>query len=244
MNRPEPGGWRRRRAIVFGLLAVAAAALAAVIADGYGARIASSYGRLRPVVIVRDRLPARHPIGPPQLERLETRRVPARFVPPGTLTRRGEALGLAPRAELAPGTYLTASALRSPGHPGQAAVPGLRGDERPVEIAVSGARALLVEPTPTIHPRVDVVVTTEPSATGAGRTFVAAADVPLLGIDPIDGGSAPGSTAAATLGLTRGQALELIAAQSFARQVTLLPRAGGVSRWRLPPERRASRDRP
>jgi hypothetical protein len=30
--------------------------------------------------------------------------------------------------------------------------------------------------------------------------------------------------AAATLGLTRGQALRLIAAESFARQVTLLPR--------------------
>jgi hypothetical protein len=69
-----------------------------------------------------------------------------------------------------------------------------------------------------------VVVTTEPSGAGAGRTYVSAAAVPLLALGPGADGPGPGGTAAATLGLTRGQALRLIAAQSFARQVTILPR--------------------
>jgi hypothetical protein len=37
-------------------------------------------------------------------------------------------------------------------------------------------------------------------------------------------GRGRGGSAAATLGLTRRQALRLIAAESFARRVTLLPR--------------------
>jgi hypothetical protein len=67
-------------------------------------------------------------------------------------------------------------------------------------------------------------VTTEPSGAGSGRTYVAAAGVPLLALGAGAEAAAPGGTAAATLGLTRAQALRLIAAESFARQVTLLPR--------------------
>jgi Flp pilus assembly protein CpaB len=234
------GSGSRRRAIAFALLAVAAAALAAAIADGYGSRIARSYGALRRVVVVRKPLAAGRPIGPEMLEsELEVRRVPTRFVPPGTLTRPEEALGLAPRAELAPGSYLGAPALRAPNSTGRAAVPGLRAGQRPVQISVSGAGALLSEADGAARPQVDVVVTTEPTAGGRGRTYVAASDVPLLGIDPI-GSSSPGATSTATLGLTRRQALELIAAENFARQVALLPRAGSVNRLRSPPGRRAS----
>lgn len=211
--------------MAFALLAAAAAAVAAAIADGYGSRIARSYGALRPVVVVREPLPAGRAIGPEGIESgLEVRRVPVRFVPPGTLTRPAQALGLAPRAELAPGSYLAAAELRPPSTAGPA-VPGLRKGQRPVQISVTGAGALLAEGNRGTRPRVDVVVTSEPSAGGRGRTYVAASDVPLLGIDSAATRSAPGATVAATLGLTRGQALELIAAESFARQVALLPRA-------------------
>jgi hypothetical protein len=70
---------------------------------------------------------------------------------------------------------------------------------------------------------VDVVVTTEPSGPGSGRTYIAAPAVPLLSLAP---GSEAGEaeTATATLGLTRPQALRLIAAESFARRVTVIPR--------------------
>jgi Flp pilus assembly protein CpaB len=228
VTRKASGSGRRRRAVTFGLLAVAAAAVAAVIADGYGSSIARSYGALRRVVVVREPLPAGRPIGPERLESgLEVRRVPVRFVPPGTLLRPEEALGLVPRAQIAAGSYLAGAALRPPRRPAEERTPGLRDGQRPVEISVTGAGALLSDESGSVRPQVDVVVTSEPSGGGRGRTYVAANDVPLLALDPMGGSSTPGGTVAATLGLTRSQALELIAAENFARQVTLLPAAGG-----------------
>ena len=50
---------------------------------------------------------------------------------------------------------------------------------------------------------------------------LAALAVPLLGLTPT---AEEGDTATATLGLTRPQALRLIAAESFARRVTVIPR--------------------
>jgi hypothetical protein len=67
-------------------------------------------------------------------------------------------------------------------------------------------------------------VTTEPSGSGDGRTYIAAPAVPLLGLAPGVEGSGETDSATATLGLTRAQALRLIAAESFARRVTLIPR--------------------
>ena len=101
---------------------------------------------------------------------------------------------------------------------------GLGHGRHPVEIAVSGAEALLVAGGQPVGEPVDVVVTTEPTGAGKGRTYVAAAAVPLLALGPgADEVEAEG-VAAATLGLTRDQALRLIAAESFARRVTLLAR--------------------
>ena len=148
------------------------------------------------------------------------RRVPARFVPPGALRAPAEAAGLAPTAPVPAGSYLVAAQLRPPGGGGDSG-PALGAGRRPVEIAVSGAAALSVAGGSPLGTRVDVVVTTEPSSSGSGRTYVAAAAVPLLAL----GSAAEGAgSAAATLGLTRRQALRLIAAESFARQITILPR--------------------
>jgi hypothetical protein len=47
--------------------------------------------------------------------------------------------------------------------------------------------------------------------------------VPLLALGPGADGPGPGGASAATLGLTKRQALRLIAAESFARKLTLLP---------------------
>jgi len=49
--------------------------------------------------------------------------------------------------------------------------------------------------------------------------------VPLLGLGAGPEGDVAGA-AEATLGLTRSQALRLIAAESFARQVTVMPEGG------------------
>jgi hypothetical protein len=47
--------------------------------------------------------------------------------------------------------------------------------------------------------------------------------VPLLALGPGVDDPGPGGVAAATLALTKQQALRLIAAESFARKLTLLP---------------------
>jgi pilus assembly protein CpaB len=214
---------RRARAGAFLLAALLAATVAGSIADGYGSTVARGYGPLRRVVVVVADLSARKRIGPVEAETaLTVRRVPARFAPPGALSSPREALGLVPGATLPAGSYLLAAQLRLPRRPGPAPH-GLGGDRHPVEISVSGAGALLAAGPVPAGAKVDVVVTSEPSGPGPGRTYVAAAAVPLLALAPGGDGGEPGGLMAATLGLTRRQALRLIAAESFARKVTLLP---------------------
>ena len=87
----------------------------------------------------------------------------------------------------------------------------------------SGADALLAAGPTASGVEVDVVVTEEPSGSGRGRTYVAASGVPLIALGSGVDGPGPGGLTSATLGLTRRQALKLIAAENFARQVTLLP---------------------
>ncbi len=214
---------RRGRAVAFLLAALLAAGAAAAIADGYGSSVARGYGPLRPVVVLDSSLPAGRRIGPRQAgSALAVRRVPERFVPPGALASPAEALGFVPRAALPAGSYLLAAQLGAP-HRHSRRSPALDGGRRPVEIAVSGAGALLATGVPPAGGRVDVVVTGEPSGPGPGRTGVAAAAVPLLGLQPGPEGAEAGATAEATLALTKAQALRLIAAESFARKITLLP---------------------
>lgn len=211
---------RRTRAVAFLVAALVAAIGAGAVARGYGQRIAGGYGRLRPVVVAADVVPAGRPIDAEAAAGLELRRVPLRFVPPGALSTPAEAVGLVPRAPIPGGSYVLAGQLRPPGGGHRSR---LGGGRRPVEIAVSGAGALAAAGTGA-GSAVDVVVTSEPRGSGAGRTFVAAAAVPLLGIGP-EGSPAGGEgTVLATLGLTRPQALRLIAAESFARRVTVIPR--------------------
>lgn len=196
---------RRGRAIAFLLLSLGSAALAAALAEGYGSSVARGYGPLRAVVVLGAPLPAGKPIDPEGVaSSLEVHRAPARFVPPGALFAPGEALGLVPDADLPAGTYLVAAQLHPPRRRGAGRRLG-RG-RRPVEIAAAGAAA--------VGSKVDVVVTSEPGVGGRARTYIAAAGVPLLAL----------RRGAATLGLRKGQALRLIAAESFARKVTLLPR--------------------
>lgn len=213
-------GSRRARAILFLGVAALAALVGAALVAGYGSSVARGYGPLRRVLVTTAPLPAGRAIDPAVASAsLEARRVPSRFVPPGALELPEDALGLAPRGPLPAGSYVLAGQLRPPAE--EKPLPGLIGGRRPVEINVSGAAALLAAGGSAAGARVDVVVTTEPSGPGPGRTFVAASRVPLLDLGPGEDG--PGAAAAATLGLTRRQALRLIAAESFARKLTLIP---------------------
>ncbi len=220
---------RRGRAIAFLLLAIAAAGAAAAIAEGYGSRVTRGYGPLRPVVVLESGLPAGARLaGAAASKALTVRRVPERFVPPGSLASPDEARGLTAAAPLPAGAYLQAALLRPPGAAGRAG-PRLGHGRGPVEIAVSGSDALLVGGREPTGAKMDVIVTTEPAAAGSGRTYVAARGVPLLALQPepgLEGAESEGASVA-TLGLTRRQALRLISAESFARRVTLLPAGDG-----------------
>jgi Flp pilus assembly protein CpaB len=212
---------RRGRAIGFLLAAGLAAVAAAAIADGYGESVARGYGELRPVLVARGRLEAKRPIDPATAaEQLEVRRVPAPFIPPGALSAPPEAVGLVPTVAVPAGSYLLAGQLHPPRERPHGV--GLEDGRRPVEIEVSGTNALLATGAQPVGGKVDVVVTTEPSGSDRGRTYVAAPAVPLLSLAAnAEGPTAEG--AAVTLGLTRAEALRLIAAESFARRVTVIP---------------------
>ena len=215
---------RRARSALFLLLALACAAAAASLASGYGASVAQRFGPLREVVVARSTLPAGQPIGPEDAARfLQSRRVPSRFVPAGTISLPGQAVGREPASVIPAGAYVLAAQLRSPEAGRAVAGPSLATGRRPVEITVGGGEAVLATGSGPRGSRVDVVVTTEPNGPGPGRTYIAAAGVRLLSLtrqDPEGPGPSPGW--AATLALTRGQALRLIEAESFARSVRLL----------------------
>jgi len=219
---------RRRRALVFGAAALVCAALAAAVAGGYRSDVEGQYGELRPVVVVVGDLDAGRVVRPRVSEKLELRRIPERFVPPDVLTSPAEAIGRTPRAPIPAGSYLLASHLAAPDPPRPERPGDASPGRTPVEIAVSAAGAL-GRPSARGPARVDVVVTTEPGpGRGPGRTYVAARGVRLLDLrsgesEALEPGPSPAGWIA-TLSLTRDQALRLIQAESFARQVRIIGR--------------------
>jgi Flp pilus assembly protein CpaB len=221
---------RRGRAVGFAVAAALCAGLAASVAGGYRSDLAAQLGELRPAVVAARSLPARRPLAAGRIDRmLEVRRVPERFVPPGALTSPAQALGRSPVAPIPAGAYLLAAqlAVADRDRPKR---PRLGHGLNPVELAVSAA-APLAERSPPVR-LVDVVVTTEPSAGGdPGRTYVAAEAVRLLGLRPAGGDPDPaalpgaaGESWIATVALARDQALRLIRAESFARELRLIGR--------------------
>jgi Flp pilus assembly protein CpaB len=222
---------RRARAAAFAAAALVCAALSAGLAGGYRSDLAAQLGPLRPVVVARQPLPAGRVLTPGTLaQATETRRVPSRFAPPGTIAATSQAVGLTPAVPIAAGSYISSAQLEAPSAQRPRRRRRLDSGRRPVEIAVAAAGALTAQPP---HGRrVDVVVTTEPGpGGGSGRTYVAAEGVELLDLrsggatpppDAIPG--APAEAWVATLALTRPQALRLIQAESFARAVRLIGR--------------------
>jgi Flp pilus assembly protein CpaB len=221
---------RRARAIGFGCAALACAGLAAALAGGYRSDVQSQLGPLRSALVARAQVPARRRLRPADAERLlEVRRIPERFVPAGTLSSPAQAVGRAAAAPIPPGAYVLAAQLTAPGSGRRRPGAGLGDGREPVQIAVTGAEALAATGRDPRGRSVDVIVTTEPGPGGGrGRTRIAARGVELLALTASrDGGAAALSGGAgvwnATLALTRSQAIRLIQAENFARQVRLIP---------------------
>ena len=187
--------------------------------------IEARVGPLVPVLVAARELPA-----DARLVRgsVSLRRVPARFVPPDALGSAADVVGARTAAAVAAGGYLTAGHLRASrpsGAPRGALGPG----ERAVEIQVAGGGLAGAAP----GSRVDVVVSTEAGAGGpTGHSFVALADVELLGLGQATGAAfgdseEPAPAVLATLRVTTRQAIYLTAADNFGREIRLLLRPAG-----------------
>lgn len=213
---------RRARALVFLTAALICAALAATVAGRYRSRIEGRYGPLQPVVVATAELPAGQTIGVQRAgTALSVRRVPATFVPPGALTRPGDALGRAPGATVPAGSYVLGAQLALP-RTDAPRVPGVGEGLRPVQVAVAGAEALTVGESPPEGKRVDVVIARQAGLGRSARAYIAATAVKLLALRSPPG---PGEGWSATLAVTEQQALSLIGAQSAGREIRLLPQS-------------------
>ena len=216
---------RRRRAIVLLGLALALGGLAASDVARREAAIEDQLGPLVPVVVARSELPPGEPV---RAAALTVRRVPRRFAPAGTFSAPEQLANARTAIRVEPGTDVIASALDEGAGANGVGAP-VRSGERVAEIVALGSPELVVPSS-----RVDVLVTREPGQGGAGGTTVALEDVEVLRASPAtDAQSANGDATphvSASLRVTLRQAVYLAAAQSFARELRLLPRAAGDRR--------------
>ena len=216
---------RRLRAAAFALGALACAALSAAVAGAGDDLGVGEFGELRGVVVASEPLERGTVMNARAVNGAITeRRVPHDFVPPDALGFIEEVAGRKLAVALPAGSYLTASAFKAP----SARAAGRAGPPKgttPVEIAVVGAGALAASRADP-GDGVDVVVSGDSApGPGAGRTYVAAAGVPLLGLEEAESEAGLESDRwIATLALTRAEALRLIRAESTGAQLRLLAR--------------------
>ena len=150
---------------------------------------------------------------------LALRRVPSRYAPVGAATVPEALIGQRLAAAVPRGGYLgTAMLERAP----DVAAPPVRSGERAVEVVAIGSRALVVPGA-----RVDVLVTRD-AGTTAG-TDLALQDVEVLAARAAPPGARDDGVqrVAATLRVSVRDAVYLAAAQTFARELRVLPRAAG-----------------
>jgi len=208
-------------------LAITSGGLAASQVQSSIERVESQVGGAVPVVVAREAVGAGTRLGPQAAERaLEVQERPARFVPSDSLSSIDDVIGLRTAASVAAGGYLTIGHLETQSIRREAG-PALAPGERVVELVVAGGQTVGAAGPGS---RVDVLITTEGAAAGAGHTYVALENVELLDVRSAGGELESGSDggaggALASLRVTLEQAVLLTAAQNFAREVRLLARS-------------------
>ena len=214
------------------------AGLAVSAVDRYAGEVEAQVGPLVPVVVATRDIPRGRVVTPAVASAsLAERQVPQRFAPPAALRTRGDAVGFEAVSGLAAGDYVGALQLR-PARTPAGTGSRRRQDARLVEVAVAGARTMsdVLQAGGTV----DVLITTE-----RGRTFLALQRVPVVSFDPdatgaIGDGGQP-RDGRVTLRATLRQAVLLTAADNFAREVRVVPRAPGDDRRLGPVSVRAAR---
>ena len=214
---------RRRRALLLGGLALVLGGLAAFNVAGREAALERRVGGLVDVVVAREPISAGQRVA---VRSLAIRRVPARFAPAGTTGAPQAFAGRRAAVDIPADADLNAGMIvRDDAGP---AGPDVRRGERVAEIVALGSPELVIPGS-----RVDVLVTPEPPGGGTGEAVLALEDVEVIAAAAVDAEDAPASKAsaagprvAASLRVTLRQAVYLAAAQDFARELRLLPRAG------------------
>jgi pilus assembly protein CpaB len=215
---------RRRRAALLIGLALVLGGLAASDVAGREAALRAQLGPLVEVVVARADLPAGRRV---RAEDLAVRRVPARYAPVGAAALPERLLGRPLAAAVPTGGYLGTAqiAVADAG----AAGPPVRAGERAAEIVALGAPELVVAGA-----RVDVLVTRDGDGAAPAGTELALEDVEVLAARRAPAATAAATDAgprvAATLRVSVRDAVYLAAAQAFAREIRLLPRAAGDRR--------------
>jgi pilus assembly protein CpaB len=215
---------RRRRAVLLLGLALLLGGLAASDVARRENALDREIGPLLPVVVARTQLPMGAKV---TASRLAVRRVPARFAPPGSIASPASIEGLKASIPIPAGGFVLASAVSEQG----TAAPGppIRAGERVADVTA-------VAPPELVQPgtHVDVLVSQEAGDGSTGRTTLALEDVEVLAAAPAgeaSEGDAPSAPrVAASLRVNLRQAVYLAAAQAFARELRLLPRAAGDRR--------------
>lgn len=206
---------RRRRAFALAGLAMLLGALAASDVAGREAALERRLGPAVPVVVARADLPAGRVV---RASDLAVRHVPARYAPAAAFAEPAQAAGLRTAAEVVHGTDLL-PALLVDGDASDATA--LRRGERVADLVAAGPPKLV---QPGGH--VDVLVTRAGRDGQTGSTRLALEDVEVLAASPADSDSDSGARkVAVSLRVTVRQAVYLAAAQSFAREIRVLPRA-------------------
>jgi pilus assembly protein CpaB len=220
---------RRRAAAMLGAAAVCAG-LAVSAVDRYAGEVEAQIGPLVPVVVATRDIARGRMVTPRVASTLLAERlIPQRFAPPGGLRARADAVGLEVAAGLAAGDYVGGSHLRAV-RTRAGARARWSGDARIVEVAVAGTRTIAgVLRSGSV---VDVLITTERGRSAPG-TFLALQRVPVVAFEPGTGGSLGEDGSAdgrVTLRATLRQAVLLTAADNFAREIRVVPRALGDRR--------------
>ncbi len=213
---------RRRRAAVLGLLALLLGGLAASDVAGREAALRTSLGASVGVLVTTRAVAAGQPLA---RAGLALRRVPARFAPAAAIGTAADVAGLRAAVAIPAGSDLTSALAADPAQLASAALPVGPG-ERVAELVATGSAQDIVRGS-----RVDVLVTRE-TADGHGETTLALEDAEVLRVAPAPAarGDDAGPRVALGLRVRLRDAVYLAAAQSFARELRVLPRADGDRR--------------
>ena len=217
---------RRVRAFLLAGLAILAGGLAASDVAGRESAMRRNIGPSIGVVVARVDL---RPGTRLEARLLAVRRVPARYAPAAGYQSASEVRGLRVAVAVPAGTDLLPALLDDgigAGMPAAVRAPAVWAGQRIAEIVARGSPELVGPGS-----RVDVLVTTE-RADGGGTTRLALQDAEVLSAAAAPAPDSPragdaGPLVALSLRVTLRQAVQLAAAQNFARELRVLPRAQG-----------------